>query len=100
MQVTDIGCEKFYEAYHTHGLTGGIMAAWCQHGVCLGFHCIPQGEGRNDVFSALYCYWETAPKYVIYDFACALAPYCMVREPTFFKDTIFLVDSFHAKGHT
>lgn len=76
------------------------MALWCTHGICLGFHCIPLGEGRNDVFAALLTRWKTAPKYVIYDFACALAPYCMTREPEFFKDTIFLIDNFHSAGHT
>ncbi|EJD44837.1 hypothetical protein AURDEDRAFT_64864, partial [Auricularia subglabra TFB-10046 SS5] len=57
------------------------------------------GEGRNDVFSALYTRWETAPEVVIYDFACALGPYCMQREPKFFAGTRFLIDGFHAKGH-
>lgn len=94
-----IGCNKFYETYGKRGQTGGLMAAWCPHCVCLGFHCIPKGEGRNDVFSALFTRWENPPKVVIYDFACALGPYCMVREPRFFKNTRFLIDGFHAKGH-
>jgi hypothetical protein len=81
-------------------MTGGIMAVWCKHMICVGWHCIPLGEGRNDAFSALYTHWQKAPRIVIYDFACALAPYCMVREPAFFKDTLFLIDEFHSKGHT
>jgi hypothetical protein len=44
--------------------------------------------------------WPKAPKTVVYDFACALEPYCMTREPDFFADTLFAIDSFHAKGHT
>ena len=95
-----IGCSKYYESYGKRGQTGGLMVAWCQHLVCLGFHFIPKGKGRNDVFSALYCYWEVAPKIVIYDFACALGPYCMAREPRFFAKTRFLIDGFHAQGHT
>ncbi|EJD36135.1 hypothetical protein AURDEDRAFT_74537 [Auricularia subglabra TFB-10046 SS5] len=95
-----IGCSKFYEANGIKGQTGGLMAAWCPHMVCLGFHCIPKGEGRNDVFSALFMHWEEPPKTVIYDFACALAHYCMLREPKFFRNTRFLIDGFHAKGHT
>ncbi|EJD33377.1 hypothetical protein AURDEDRAFT_77023, partial [Auricularia subglabra TFB-10046 SS5] len=94
-----IGCSKYYETYGQRGQTGGLMAAWCPHCVCLGFHCIPKGEGRNDVLSALYTRWETAPEVVIYDFACALGPYCMQREPKFFAGTRFLIDGFHAKGH-
>lgn len=75
------------------------MAFWCTHGVSYGFHCIPRGEGRNDVFSALYTRWPEAPEAVIYDFACALGPYCMTREPSFFANTIFGIDCFHWPGH-
>ncbi|XP_006463774.1 hypothetical protein AGABI2DRAFT_152853 [Agaricus bisporus var. bisporus H97] len=76
------------------------MAAWCSHSICYGFHFIPESEGRNDVFSTIITRWPTAPKYVIYDFACQLAPYCRAREPEFFVDTTFLIDDFHAMGHT
>ena len=76
------------------------MCVWCTHSVCYGFHCIPRGEGRNDVFSALITRWAKPPKRVVYDFACALGPYCMTREPDFFADTLFVIDRFHAKGHT
>ncbi|KAJ6527192.1 hypothetical protein B0H19DRAFT_1196670 [Mycena capillaripes] len=93
-------CSKFYSQYGQQRLTGGIMCVWCTHSICYGFHCIPLGEGRNDVFSAIITHWPTAPKRVIYDFACALGPYCMTREPVFFADTQFVIDDFHASGHT
>lgn len=93
-------CSKYYSQYGEKRLTGGIMAAWCTHSVCYGFHCIPKGEGRNDVFSAMYTRWKTPPKGVIYDFACALGPYCMTREPVFFADTAFYIDIFHSGGHS
>ena len=93
-------CRKLYTTYGKKALTGGLMALWCPHLVCLGFHKIPVAEGRNDVFSAIYKYWEVAPKTVIYDFACQLGPYCMTREPEFFKDTLFAIDEMHANGHT
>ncbi|KAK7055857.1 hypothetical protein R3P38DRAFT_3385700 [Favolaschia claudopus] len=86
-------CSKFYSQYGEKRLTGGII-------ICYGFHCIPRGEGRNDVFSALVTRWAVAPKRVVYDFACALGPYCMTREPEFFAETQFLIDDFHAVGHT
>ncbi|KAL0573495.1 hypothetical protein V5O48_008472 [Marasmius crinis-equi] len=99
---TDRGgkCSKYYSTYGQKRLTGGIMAAWCTHSICYGFHCIPKGEGRNDVFSAMLTRWSKAPRRVVYDFACALAPYCMTREADFFKDTRFLIDKFHSTGHT
>ncbi|TFK58249.1 hypothetical protein BDN72DRAFT_739945, partial [Pluteus cervinus] len=93
-------CSKYYSTYGQQRLTGGIMCVWCTHSICYGFHFIPSGEGRNDVFSAIYTRWPVAPKRVIYDFACALGPYCLTREPEFFADTCFNIDSFHAKGHT
>lgn len=96
----DSVCGKYYDTYKKPGLVGGIMVLWCRHSICVGFHIIPTCEGRNDVFSALYTQWPTAPKVVVYDFACQLAPYCLVREPKFFCNTRFLVDQFHASGHT
>jgi hypothetical protein len=96
----NMGCSKFYSDSLEDGLTGGLLVLWCRHGISLGFHNIPQGEGRNDVFSAIYTRWPKAPKIVIYDFACALAPYCMLREAEFFKETRFYNDCFHASGHT
>ncbi|KDR72093.1 hypothetical protein GALMADRAFT_74422 [Galerina marginata CBS 339.88] len=94
------GCRKYYSRYSPKKLTGGIMVAWCTHSISYGFHCIPLAEGRNDVFSALYTRWEKAPKVIVYDFACALQPYCMLREPEFFQDTLFVIDAFHAPDHT
>lgn len=76
------------------------MCVWCTHSICYGFHYIPKGEGRNDVFSAIYTRWKTPPKRVVYDFACALGPYSMTREPDFFADTTYSIDLFHAGNHT
>ncbi|KAE8239911.1 hypothetical protein A4X06_0g7979 [Tilletia controversa] len=96
----DEGCRKFYDAYIKQRRTGGIMALWCPHTVCVGFHIIPESEGRNDVFSALFSHWTTAPQVVVYDFACQLAPYCLRREAEFFKDTLFVIDQMHQHGHS
>lgn len=93
-------CGKYYNTYKKAHLTGGIMVLWCRHSVCVGFHVIPTTEGRNDVFLALYTHWPVTPKIVVYDYACQLAPYSMVREPAFFCNTRFVVDEFHGTGHT
>jgi Kyakuja-Dileera-Zisupton transposase len=91
-------CNKYYADIHKK--SGGISVIWCQHGIAVGFHIIPKAEGRNDVFSAIYTRWATAPKLVVYDFACQLHTYCMRREPYFFADTHFAVDAFHfSKNH-
>ena len=93
-------CQKFYSTYGERRLTGGLMCVWCPHSICYSFYCIPSAEGCNDIFSAIYTRWQQAPEVVVYDFACALQPYCMVWEPEFFANTLFIVDAFHAKGHT
>ncbi|KAJ7080267.1 hypothetical protein C8R43DRAFT_909977 [Mycena crocata] len=95
-----VNCNKFYGQYGKQRLTGGIMCVWCTHSVCYGFHCIPAGEGRNDVFSAIVTRFKKAPAEVCYDFSCALAAYCMTREPKFFAQTRFVIDDFHSTGHT
>ncbi|KAI0370901.1 hypothetical protein BV20DRAFT_965977 [Pilatotrama ljubarskyi] len=93
-------CNKFFKTYPRNRLAGGILVLWCTHSICLGFHTIPVAEGRNDVFSAIYTRFPTAPQIVVYDFACQLAPYCFVREARYFSDTRFLIDELHARDHT
>jgi hypothetical protein len=93
-------CGKYFLTYGERRLTGGIMVAWCSHSICYGFHCISESEGRDDVFAAMVTRWPQAPERVVYDFACALGPYCMTREPAFFANTHFAIDHFHSAGHT
>lgn len=48
-----------------------------------------------------FCFWSfLAPSIVIYDNACALHAYCLNRDPTFFQNTVFLVDRLHWDNHT
>ncbi|KIJ34023.1 hypothetical protein M422DRAFT_182664, partial [Sphaerobolus stellatus SS14] len=96
----DTECGKYYNDYKKAKLTGGLMILWCTHSISLGFHVMPRTEGRNDVFSAIFCHWPKAPKIIVYDFACQLAPYSIVRDPSFFGNTHFVVDEFHASDHT
>jgi len=51
-------------------------------------------EGRNDVFAALYQYWRVAPRWVVYDYGCALAVYSFLRETNFFKFVSRVFSSF------
>ncbi|KAE8240105.1 hypothetical protein A4X13_0g7937 [Tilletia indica] len=101
LSVEGVGtCKKYFNDYVTQRRTGGIMALWCRHLVCVGFHVIPRCEGRNDVFSAVFTHWQHPPDVIIYDFACQLAPYCLAREPSFFKNVLFVVDQMHQHGHS
>ena len=92
-----VGCEKVFPEYR--GITGGAMILWCRHRIAQGFHVIKKGEGRNDMFSALYCHWPSAPRVVCYDNACQLMHYATIREPVYFKNTTFVIDRLHQKNH-
>lgn len=48
--------------YGKQGLIGGICGFWCPHGIAVGIHFMPDAEGRDDVFSGLFCHWKVAPK--------------------------------------
>lgn len=96
----DPQCQKYYSNYTESRQTGGLMVFWCKHETSVGFHLIPKGEGRNDVFSAVFRHFSKAPSVLVYDFACALGPYCLTREPQFWKDTLFVIDEFHQHDHT
>ena len=69
------------------------------HGHCLGFHLMPESEGRKDPFSSLYAYLPEPPKEIFYDFACSLSEYSLNREPHFFRETRFWHDLFHGFSH-
>ncbi|KAH8920806.1 hypothetical protein BT69DRAFT_1199964, partial [Atractiella rhizophila] len=80
--------------------TGGVFILWCLlHGFCLGFHLIPNHEGRNDFFSVLFCHFLIAPDIIVYDYACQLHRYCMAREYQFFRKSLFLTDELHGINH-
>lgn len=57
-----------------HDCLAGIFVFTCAHGVVLGFHVIPVGEGRNDAFTPLATRFpkNKEPLYVVYDFSCQL----------------------------
>ena len=96
-QDGDHCCKNFSE---WQKITGGIWILRCLiHGIAIGFHVIPNGEGRNDPMSAIYCHFKKAPKTMCGDFSCGTMPYAMKREPHFFDETVFPTDEIHHKGH-
>jgi hypothetical protein len=95
----DDPCQKNFPKV-SYGGFGYMMLFFCPlHGHCYGYHLIAGGEGRKDVFSALYKYKPTAPKNLYFDFACQLSEYCLNREPEFFKFCKFWHDIFHSVTH-
>ena len=79
--------------------TGGAFTVFCPHGVCCANWIIEKAEGRDELFSYIVRHYPKAPEVVIYDFACALEEFCLNRLPSFFKNTLFLVDRFHWWNH-
>lgn len=57
-------------------------------------------ESPRHPFEVFKTRFKKAPNIIIYDNACKLHQYALNREPSFFKNTMFLVDRFHWKGHT
>ena len=97
----DAKCRKHFLHYSRR--TGGTFCVFCPHGINVGFHLLLTSEGRKDMYYALRRYWPSAPRFVIYDFACACKAY--MNAPTrkhdgWFDSTTWYVDSFHSKNHT
>ncbi|ORY41974.1 hypothetical protein BCR33DRAFT_698914 [Rhizoclosmatium globosum] len=99
IKPTGDGCTKHFADYAISGLTGGCQVLCCSHRFFYGFHFFDSFEGRNDMFSAIYTRFPTAPEVVVHDFACALGDYCLSREPQYFENTLFVVDKFHSGNH-
>eukprot|EP00794_Sanderia_malayensis_P000058 gene58-654_t len=67
--------------------------------ICYGFEVMVYNESVNVPFDVLYTRFPEAPKTCIYDNACSLHEYALLRRPQFFKRTWFLVDRLHWKNH-
>lgn len=84
----------------SYKLIPGLSLFWCTCcEICVAFSMMGVAESPRTVFETLVTRWEHPPKRVIYDNGCNLHHYCLSREPTFFKDTDFLVDQMHFNDH-
>ena len=93
-------CSKYFHKFDS--MSNGIVIFKCiEHEEIMGFHVMRTPEGLNDYFSVLMMIYPDykAPTLVLGDVGCQLERYCMNREPTKFKNTIFLNDEMHAQGH-
>lgn len=77
-----------------------LFVGCCPHG--LGLIAFPMSSSESPRFpvNSLVEYWKIPPKYVIYDNSCHAHEFALNREPSFFKNTHFLVDKFHWRNHT
>ena len=65
----------------------------------LGFSLLDRNETPRIGFEIMFTRFKVAPRLVVYDNSCNLQHYCMLREPHFFKNTLFVIDRFHRRGH-
>ena len=91
-------CNKAIKDHNT--LSPGIFTVFCEHAICHGFQLMDSPESPRTPFNLLVTKFKKIPKIIVYDNACHLMLYCLKREPARFKDTVFLIDRFHSRGHT
>ena len=90
-------CRKYSSTHPS--LTPGIFTLLCRHGICCGFRVMESYESPWHPFEILLCRFPTPLKMIIYNNGCKLPQYVLNREPVHFKNTVFLVDRFHWRGH-
>ena len=71
----------------------------CCHGISQIACPMSYSESPRFLFSLVLEYWEKAPDIIMYDNACHASEFCLNREPTFFKNSRFLIDKFHFINH-
>jgi hypothetical protein len=91
-------CNKVNRLATTIRLGPGCMPISCPHRVCYGFVILDQAESPRYMFQALRQFFPFPPEVVVYDMACALAKYSLARNPSLFRDVLFVIDRFHQVG--
>ena len=87
-------CRKYLSNHPT--LTPGFF---CRYGICYGFQVMELHESPRHPFEIFLCRVPVPPQMIIYDNGCKLHQCVLNCEPVHFKNTIFLVDRFHWRGH-
>ena len=93
----ETNCRKLPNRHRT--LSEGVFTMFCNHGFCLGFTLMGAPESPRTAFDILMTKFNEMPRNIIYDDACHLHLFALKREPARFKNTRFMVDRFHARGH-
>lgn len=94
---TDEDCTKYVTL--SKAVTDGMLLAFCPHGIAIAFIVLTRPEGPVMAFQLIKRRFKRAPAMIIYDNVCALHKVCMLRDPHFFRFTIYCIDRLHGKGH-
>jgi hypothetical protein len=88
-------CNKVNRLDSKIRLGPGCMPISCPHRVCYGFVILDNAESPRYMFDALRQYFPFPPEVVCYDSACSLSKFSLARNPSLFRDVLFVIDRFH-----
>jgi hypothetical protein len=70
-----------------------------KHETIIGFHVMPQGEGRRDGIHPPYRFMESPPTAIFGDYVCGWEESAMNYVPEFYLLVQFFHDIFHGCTH-
>ena len=95
------GHQKSYGC--THNLSPGTMMFYDQDTQRLvAIEIMKTAETPQMIYDFIVASYPpgTTPNCIIYDFACQLQRFCVLRDPERFKNTLFLIDPLHVHNHS
>lgn len=94
------GCRKVRFTFVGHRQRSGLWVSMCMlHQTIIGYHVMPNGEGRRDAIYPLYRFLEKPPDALFGDYACGIEETCLNYLPQYFKGVDFFHDIFHGCTH-
>ena len=94
------GCKKIRYNYQGHRQRIGLWVYMCmEHHTIVGFHVMPDGEGRRDGVIPPYRFMETPPTAIFGDYVCGWEETALNYLPEFYRLVQFYHDVFHGCSH-
>ena len=94
------GCKKARFTFVGHRQRAGLWIYLCmEHERIVGFHIMPDGEGRRDGIVPPYRFMQDPPEALFGDFVCGWEETAMNTLPEFYKSVQFIHDVFHGSTH-
>ena len=94
------GCKKVRYHYQGHRQRIALWVYMCmEHQTIVGFHVMPDGEGRRDGVIPPYRFMETPPAAIFGDYVCGWEETSLNYIPEFYCKVQFSHDVFHGCTH-